>query len=256
MGILLLAKSNLYTLLVPRFHAALLFSGALLFSAVSPTSASAKEELKRYSSCSQLRKVWSTGVATSVAKARLQAVRPAVNAAGYLKNRHLDNDRDGTACEVAKSPIQVQPTWSTPVSTSPPLPPITTSTTTTTLLVRCPVFGDNVGLEIAQSSSLSESRSGQSSYRVSREYYLRVTNSSSSTIVLSFANLKSTYNGNQELTFSADLTGIEVAAGSEINRRFTYQQVVSPTVSPGNGLYNWVISTVGVSFVPMLSKCR
>jgi hypothetical protein len=85
---------------------------------------------------------------------------------------------------------------------------------------------------------------------------LKITNSSSSPIGLSFANLKSTYNGNQELTFSADWTGIEIVAGAEITRRFTYQQVVTPTLSPGNGLYDFVISTVSFPIFAMMSICR
>lgn len=115
-----------------RFLPALIVLSALLFSAVLPAQASAKAEVKKHSSCGQLRKVWSKGVATSLAKARLQAVRPAVSASGYLRNRHLDTDRDGTACEVKKASVQVQPAWNPPVAT---LPLTTTSTTTTTTTI-------------------------------------------------------------------------------------------------------------------------
>ena len=229
-----------------RFLPALIVVCALLFCAVSPVPASAVVEVKKHSSCGQLRKVWSKGVATSLAKARLQAVRPAVSASGYSKNRHLDTDRDGTACEVKKSSIQPQPAWNTPAQTSP----------TTTLPIRCPVFGTNVGLEILQSLVLSEVGSGRYSYRVTREYYLKVTNSSSSPIGLSYANLKSTYNGNQEYSFTADLTGTIVPENSEITRRFTYQQIVSPVLSGGNNLFETVISTVSLPFLPMVAACR
>lgn len=125
-------KLTSYAWLMRRFSQALLVVCALIFSAVSPAHASTKVEVKRYSSCSQLRKVWSKGVATSVAKARRQPVRPAVNAAGYRKNRHLDTDRDGTACEVKKSSVQVQPPMTGPTTA----PTTTTTTTTTTVPVR------------------------------------------------------------------------------------------------------------------------
>lgn len=230
-----------------RFLPALIVLGALHFCAVSPVPAGAVVEVKKHSSCGQLRKVWSKGVAASLAKARLQAVRPAVSASGYLRNRHLDTDRDGTACEVKKSSIQAQPAWNTPSQTSP---------TTTTLPIRCPVFGTNVELEILQSLLLSEVGSGRYSYRVTREYYLKITNSSSSPIGLSFANLKSTYNGNQEYSFTADLTGTIVPENSEITRRFTYQQIVSPVLSGGNNLFETVISTVSLPFLPMVAACR
>ena len=87
-----------------------------------------------YSNCKKLNKVWPKGVATSLVKARLQAVRPAVSASGYSKNRHLDTDRDGTACEVKKSSIQAKPAWNPPVVTLPTT--TTTTTTTTTIPVR------------------------------------------------------------------------------------------------------------------------
>ncbi len=241
-----------------RLLPALIVLSALLFSAVSPVQASAKAEVKKHSSCGQLRKVWSKGVATSLAKARLQAVRPAVSAKGYLRNRHLDTDRDGTACEVKRTSVQTQLNTSTPSTTTPiaTTPSTTTPIATTTLPIRCPVFGVNVNLEIVQSSLLSEAGSGRYSYRVTREYYLKITNSSSSPIGLAFANLKSTYNGNQEHAFTADLTGTQVSEGSEITRRFTYQQIVSPVLSGGNNLFDTVISTVSLPFLPMVAACR
>jgi hypothetical protein len=219
------------------------FLCGVLVGPVAPAHVSAKVSVSKYSNCTKLQKVWPQGVAATTAKARLQAVRPAVNAVGYSKNRHLDTDRDGTACEVKRSTVRTKPGTVATVAT-------------TTLPIRCPVFGVNVNLEIVQSSLLSEVGSGRYSYRVTREYYLKITNSSSSPIGLAFANLKSTYNGNQEYAFTADLTGTQVSEGSEITRRFTYQQIVSPVLSGGNNLFDTVISTVSLPFLPMIASCR
>jgi hypothetical protein len=108
MGALYSVKLKFYALSMRKFLSSVVVLNALIFSTIAPNPASAKPEVKRHSSCSQLRKVWSKGVATSLARARLQAVRPTVSAVGYAKNRHLDNDRDGTACEVS-APKSSQP---------------------------------------------------------------------------------------------------------------------------------------------------
>ena len=154
MGALYLGKLGFYALRMRRFLPALIVLSALLFSAVSPAQASAKAEVKKHSSCGQLRKVWSKGVATSLAKARLQAVRPAVSATGYSKNRHLDTDRDGTACEVKKTVVQAQPVMTFPGATSTTTTTTTAppTTTTTTIPVVCP-SSVNVKMEIQNASN-------------------------------------------------------------------------------------------------------
>lgn len=84
-----------------------------------------------YRSCDALRDIWPRGVASSTAKARLQKVKPAVNAKVYTKNRKLDTDRDGTACEVKSVKQPTVPIPSPMPQINNPVVVTTTSTTTT-----------------------------------------------------------------------------------------------------------------------------
>jgi hypothetical protein len=101
-------------------------------SIYNPASASTiKQNSVSFTNCARLSKVFPQGVALSIGKAKIQKVRPAVNRSVYLKNKKLDRDKDGTACEVSKSQPILAPTNT--------LPPITVTTPTTTTPTRvCP----------------------------------------------------------------------------------------------------------------------
>lgn len=144
-----------------RFPLARLFILAAVFSFFMPTHANAKTSILKYPNCIKLQMVWPHGVAISSARAKLQAIKPSVNTAGYKKNSHLDTDRDGTACEVKKSTVQTVPNVPTPS---------TTSTTTTTIPLVCP-NSSNVVVEIQSASdgNLRTVPSGNTTYL----YYMR-----------------------------------------------------------------------------------
>ena len=123
-----------------------------LFMFIFPNTVHAKSGVVKYSNCAQLKKFWPRGIASSVAKAKLQSIRPSVNAALYVMNRRLDADRDGTACEssVPKSTVPYSPVVTSPVDTTPvnspsaittpvATSPISTSVATTIARYLCPV---------------------------------------------------------------------------------------------------------------------
>ena len=91
-----------------------------------------------YRSCNALRNVFPRGVAYSSANARLQKVKPVVNAKVYSKNRKLDTDRDGTACEVksVQRPIASIPSPAPQANTA--IATTTSTSTTTTIIPRRP----------------------------------------------------------------------------------------------------------------------
>lgn len=52
-----------------------------------------------FKNCTQLNKVYSSGVAKSAAAAKKQKKAPKVSAALYNANVKMDRDKDGTVCE-------------------------------------------------------------------------------------------------------------------------------------------------------------
>jgi hypothetical protein len=125
----------------------------ILVALFLPNHAHAASGNTKYANCNQLKKVWPKGVASSISKARLQPVRPSVNASVYSKNRSLDTDRDGTACEsrapkvanpytsnTAYSPVITSPPETTPEKTAPvAASPVSTTVATTIARYLCPV---------------------------------------------------------------------------------------------------------------------
>ena len=87
----------------------------LLGTSLSPVSAKSDSlSTSTFKNCSRLNKVYPRGVAISASKARIQKVKPTISRSVYNRNKKLDRDRDGTACEVSSS--RNKPTTVVPVS--------------------------------------------------------------------------------------------------------------------------------------------
>jgi hypothetical protein len=225
MGTHYLVKLKLYASPMRRFLPALIVLSAFLFSAVSPAHVSAKVGVKRYSSCKQLQKVWAKGVASSATKARLQAVRPAVSATGYSKNRHLDTDRDGTACEVKTTARKDYPAVAVPSANSIPAPSTTASTTTTsttTIPIVCPTSSNVVGvIQSATSGSVRATGASVRLFYVMRDVQGYVKNDSGVSVqILGFA-----------------IAG-NLLSGSQVMSTQTLSVFNNVTLAPG-GLHGW-----------------
>jgi len=94
---------------VKKRFVSVLIAGLLAFTTVGVPSAGAVQSsaaAKSYANCDALHKQWQYGVAKSRKAARRQVrtghYKPHVSRRGYLANRNLDADDDGTACEVSR----------------------------------------------------------------------------------------------------------------------------------------------------------
>jgi hypothetical protein len=79
---------------------------ALTMTGLPTAQATSVGRATSYANCDALHKRWQYGVAKSRKAARRQVrtghYKPHVSRAGYLANRDLDADDDGTACEVTR----------------------------------------------------------------------------------------------------------------------------------------------------------
>ena len=73
-----------------------------LFGQAAPAQAAAQKPV-RYKNCAALNTVYKHGVAKRGARDKVKSGRPVttftVDTAVYVKNTHLDRDKDGIACE-------------------------------------------------------------------------------------------------------------------------------------------------------------
>jgi hypothetical protein len=116
------------------------------FLAISTSNASSSDKV--FKGCTQLRKVYPTGVAISAAKAKKQAVKPKVKASLYRANRKLDADRDGTICEVKKPKVSPLPVTTVPLDSTSV---VVTSTATAFPSEFLPISGTVTGANLGYS---------------------------------------------------------------------------------------------------------